>query len=172
MCRIAAEPRGPVRPSPASSPRIVAAVLLRSLPGFGSPCPTECSHRRRSRSGRSAIPAPWPNGWWTGSCNLRRGCICASPATRRVRRIEGEFSEKPLSRFVSGRNFLQLSNVGGSQMTVIVDSLQVGLVPLPNELKFRRPSRFGQRHTSSRTTSMGADQFSGSTPRCPRHSSR
>jgi hypothetical protein len=49
--------------------------------------------------------------------------IGASAAARRVRRIEGELGEKPLSRFVSGRNLLQLGDVGGSQMTVIVQSL-------------------------------------------------
>src|SRR5262249_34683480 len=59
--------------------------------------------------------------------------------TRRVRRIEGELGEKPLSRFVSGSDLLQLGNVGGAQMTVIVYSLQVRLVPLPNALKFCGP---------------------------------
>src|SRR6516164_1081813 len=71
-------------------------------------------------------------------------------ATRCVRWIEGQLGEKPLSAFVASRDLFQLGNIGGAEMSVIVQPLQVWLVPLPNELKFRWPSRFAVSHSANK----------------------
>src|SRR5262249_47894243 len=76
-------------------------------------------------------------------------------ATCRVGRVEGQLSEETLSRIVSSCDLLQLRNVSRPQMTIFVYSVQVRLVPLPRELKFCWPRRFGFLHSTDQLGKSG-----------------
>src|SRR5262249_42260402 len=76
-------------------------------------------------------------------------------ATCRVGRIEGQFSEETLSRIVSSCDLLQLRNVRRPQMTVVVHSVQVRLIPSPHELNFCWPSRSSFSHSADQLGKSG-----------------
>src|SRR5258708_26022081 len=70
-------------------------------------------------------------------------------ATRCVGRIKGQLGQEPLSALVASGDLLQLGDVSGAEMSIIVQPVEVRLVPLPNESKFRWPGRLAFSHSSN-----------------------
>src|ERR1700720_4906075 len=62
-------------------------------------------------------------------------------ATRCVGRIKGQLGQEPLSALVASGDLLQLGDVSGAEMSIIVQPVEVRLVPVPNESKFAWPGR-------------------------------
>src|SRR5207244_1583153 len=53
----------------------------------------------------------------------------AGQIARRVRRIEGELGQELLARDVAGRDLLELDEIGAAQRGILVDALEMRLVP-------------------------------------------
>src|ERR1700687_6290931 len=70
-------------------------------------------------------------------------------ATRGVRGIKGQHGQEPLSALVASGDLLQLGDVSGTEMSIIVQPVEVRLVPLPNESKFAWPGRLAFFHSSN-----------------------
>ena len=62
----------------------------------------------------------------------------------RVRRIQGQVGQEPLARRIAGRDLLQLQQVSQPDVGILVDALQMGLVPKPRAAKFGRPARLAR----------------------------
>src|SRR5467141_3609558 len=70
-------------------------------------------------------------------------------ATRCVGRIKGQLGQEPLSALVASGDLVQLGDVSGPESSIIVQPVEVRLVPLPNESKFRWPGRLAFSHSSN-----------------------
>ena len=57
----------------------------------------------------------------------------------RVRRIERQFGEEALARRIAAGDLLELDQVGAARLGVLVDALEMRLVPQPRALELGRP---------------------------------
>src|SRR5512139_3047053 len=56
-----------------------------------------------------------------------------------LRRVEGQLRQELLARGIAGGDLLELDEIGAARCRVLVNALQMRLVPKPHELHVRGP---------------------------------
>jgi hypothetical protein len=54
--------------------------------------------------------------------------------------IEGQLGEKALARRIAGSDLLKLDEIGAARLGILVNALQMRLIPQPRALEFGRPA--------------------------------
>ena len=122
-----------------SSPRTAAAAPHRSVPRGRWRIPTGSCRRRRSARTPCPTPCPWPSARWTAPVVLIRASACPARSLVALRRIERELGDEALARGILARELLELIQIADARVDVLVDALQVRLIPLAHLAHLPRP---------------------------------